>query len=37
MMGSYDLNAWIHNMHAIELNLIFLRSEVTGVEGNSLV
>jgi hypothetical protein len=34
MMGRYDLNAWIHNVHALELNLIFLRSEVIGAEGN---
>jgi hypothetical protein len=33
MMGSYDLNAWIHNVHALELNLIFLRREVIGAEG----
>jgi hypothetical protein len=37
MMGSYDLNAWIHNVLALELNLIFLRSEVIGAEGNLLV
>jgi hypothetical protein len=36
-MGSYDLNARIGNMHALELNLIFLRSEVIGAEGNLLV
>jgi hypothetical protein len=27
----------IHNVHALELNLIFLRSEVIGAEGNLLV
>jgi hypothetical protein len=36
-MGSYDLNAWIGNLHAFKLNLIFLRSEVIGAEGNLLV
>jgi hypothetical protein len=37
MMRSYYLNAWIYNVHALELNLIFLRCEVIGAEGNLLV
>jgi hypothetical protein len=37
MMERYDWNELIHNVHALELNLIFLRSEVIGAEGNLLV
>jgi hypothetical protein len=36
MMESYNLIAWLLNVHTLEVKLTLLRSEVIGAEGNLL-